>query len=122
MLVEIARTKVVAEVYTFVIQQLLLCLMLDLGRPFVGRRATFLRSIARKSQQGVRIDIPCRRLPCMSDIEMGLQLRLRLECDIALLAARVVGTHEVRAREMDLQRLVVIVEHIAVVLTTQMAR
>ena len=53
----------------------------------------------------------------MRDVQMGLELRLRLKGYVAFLAARVVWAHEVRAREVDLQRLIVVIEHTAEVLT-----
>ena len=53
----------------------------------------------------------------MHDVQMSLQLVLCLERDITLLTTPVVWTLEVRALEVDFQRLITIVEHVSVVLT-----
>ena len=53
---------------------------------------------------------------------MRLKLGFSLEGDVALLAARVVRAHEVRTRKVNLQLLIVVVEHVAEVLAAQVTR
>ena len=48
---------------------------------------------------------------------MGLQLRLALESYIAFRATGIVWALKVRAREMDLERLVMVIEHLTMILT-----
>ena len=121
MLIEVARAKIVAKVHALVVQQLLGLLVRFLLTPIILWLAV-LRLITLEAKKSVCIDVALHSVPSMRDIQMRLELLLSLESDVALLSARVVRADEVRAREVHLQLLVVVVEHVAEVLAAQVAR
>ena len=121
MLIEVARAKIVAKVHALVVQQLLGLLVRFLLTPIILWLAV-LRLITLEAKKSVCIDVALHSVPSMRDVQVRLELRLGLESDVALLAAGVVRADEVRAREVHLQLLVVVVEHVAEVLAAQVAR
>ena len=123
MLIEVTRAKIVAKVYALVVQQLLglLVRFLLILTPIILWLA-ILRLITLEAKKSVCIDVALHGVPSMRDVQVRLELRLSLESNVALLSAGVVRADEVRAREVHLQLLVVVVEHVAEVLATQVAR
>ena len=121
MLIEVARAKIVAKVHALVVQQLLGLLVRFLLTPIILWLAV-LRLITLEAKKSVCIDVALHGVPSMRDVQVRLELLLSLESNVALLAAGVIRADEVRAREVHLQLLVVVVEHVAEVLAAQVAR
>ena len=58
----------------------------------------------------------------MVNIQMGLELVLSGESNVAFLLADIIRTQEMRETKVLLQRVIVVVEHVTVCFTTQMTR
>lgn len=117
MLIGILFGEVVAKVDTFRIHD---CFWLLLFKVFLSFAGVF--SGAREAQKRIRIDLGLVCDARVGNVQVGLQLVLRLEGHVALGLARVVGADVMGAGKVDLEGLVVVVEHVTEVLSAQMAR